>query len=113
MVSATRVPNTHTTFVLPMGPTECLAPRIDRSYHLLLLQLRLSRLANSADRLISLRGECRCTKHPRAIVTFARRHQLPGDAGNLVGERHRREFWRLALQQGDQPRRRAAPAGAN
>ena len=27
----------------PMGPTECLAPRIDRSYHLLLLQLRLSR----------------------------------------------------------------------
>jgi hypothetical protein len=27
----------------PMGPTDCLAPWIDRSYHLLLLQLRLDR----------------------------------------------------------------------
>src|SRR6202011_2990194 len=60
-----------------------------------------------------LSGECRCARHPHAVVTFARRHQLPGDAGNLVGERHRREFWRLALQQGDQPRRRVAPAAPN
>ena len=43
MVSATRVPIKHTTFLRPMGPTDCLAPRIDRSYHLLLLQLRLNR----------------------------------------------------------------------
>src|SRR6266403_529634 len=57
-----------------------------------------------------LSGECLCARHPRAIVTFARRHQLPCDAGNLVGERHRREFWRLALQQGEQPGRRTAAA---
>src|SRR5258706_11796705 len=60
-----------------------------------------------------LSGDSRCARHPRAVVTFARRHQLPGDAGNLVGERHGREFWRLALQHGKQPRRRTATATPN
>src|SRR3981081_3781879 len=40
MASATRAPINHTTFLRPMGPTDCLAPWIDRSYHLLLLHLR-------------------------------------------------------------------------
>ena len=53
MVSATRVPNTPATSYGPMGPTECLAPWIDRSYHLLLLQLRLGRSGELADRPIS------------------------------------------------------------
>ena len=34
----------------------------------------------------------------RAGITFCARHQLPGDARNLVGERDCREFCRLALQ---------------
>src|SRR6476661_1153337 len=34
MVSATRAPNNHATLLRPMGPTDCLAPRIDRSCHL-------------------------------------------------------------------------------
>src|SRR3982074_476141 len=91
---------TLTTFLRPMGPTDCPAPRIDRSYHLLLLQLRLNRYGECRPADLSS-GECRCTRHPRAIVTPPRRHQLPGDAGNLVGERHRRELCRLALQQRD------------
>jgi|GEM_PF-5671563 len=49
MVSATRVPNNQATFVRPMGPTDFLAPRIDRSYHLLLLQLRLGRVGEPAN----------------------------------------------------------------
>ena len=57
-----------------------------------------------------LSGGGRCTGHPRAVVTLACRHQLPGDAGSPVGERHRCELRRLALQQGDQPRRRMAAA---
>ncbi|OIQ76491.1 hypothetical protein GALL_418280 [mine drainage metagenome] len=98
MVSATRVPNNHATFFRPMGPTDCLAPRIDRSYHLLSSCSSGSAGRRSCQPADLLSGECRCARHPRAVVTFARRHQLPGDAGNLVGERHRRKFWRLALQ---------------
>src|ERR1700675_4929439 len=51
--SATRVPYSLATFLRPMGPTDFLAPRIDRSYHLSPLQLRLNRSANLADRPIS------------------------------------------------------------
>src|SRR5258708_31253748 len=104
MASATRVPNSHTTWVRPMGPTGCLAPRIDRSYHLLLLQLRRDRsdpTCRSADLSGGLR---RCSKHPRAVVILPCHHQLPGDAGDLVGERHGRELRRPALAQGHQPR---------
>src|SRR3979490_1865776 len=53
MASATRAPINHTTFLRPMGPTDCLAPWIDRSYHLLLLQLRLGPRGDPADRPIS------------------------------------------------------------
>src|ERR1035438_4861901 len=103
MVSATRVPNNPTTFVRPMDSTDCLAPRIDRSHHLI-----SSCSSGSADRrthlpAVLLDGECRCAGHPRAVVTLPCDHQLPGDAGNLVGERHGSELWRLTLQQGDQP----------
>src|SRR6267378_7805313 len=52
----------------------------------LLLQLRLSRLANFCRPADPLSSGCGCAGHPRAIVTFAGRHQLPGDAGDLVGE---------------------------
>src|ERR1700687_2316009 len=97
----------------PMGPTDCLAPRIDRSYHLSPLAAPARPVRRTCRPADLLSGECRCARHPRAVVTLARRHQLPGDAGNLIGERHRREFWRLALQQGDQPRGRGATAAAH
>src|SRR2546429_7378849 len=61
----------------------------------LLLQLRLSRCGETRRPADLSSGECRCAKHPRAVVTLARRHQLPADAGNLVGECHGREFGRL------------------
>src|ERR1700722_188643 len=111
MASAARVPNTPATLLRPMGPTDCLAPWIDRSYHLLLLQLRLGRVWRTRRPADLLGGERRCTRHPRAIVTFARHHQLPGDAGNLVGECHGRMFRRLTLQQREQPGRPAAVLG--
>src|SRR5882757_7484945 len=40
-------------------------------------------------------GECGYTRHPRAVVTFTCHHQLPGDAGNLVGERYSGKLRRL------------------
>ena len=43
------------------------------------------------------------------IVVLAADHQLPGDAGHLVGQRHGGELGRFALQQLDQPRRGLAP----
>ena len=99
MVSATRAPINHATWVRPMGPTGCLAPRIDRSYHLLPLAAP-ARRTRSADPLGGSRG---CSLHPCTFVTPSRHHQLPGDAGILVGERHGCEFRRLALEQGHQP----------
>src|SRR6266436_10255873 len=89
----------------PMGPTDYLASWID----LILPSTHLAAPAQSVRRtrptdLLS-GGSHRCLGHLRAVVTLACRHQLPGDAGNLVGERHRREFWRLALEQGEQPGR--------
>ena len=41
-----------------------------------------------------------------APIRFPGRHHGPHDAGHLVGQSHRREFARLALQQGQQPRPR-------
>jgi hypothetical protein len=96
MVSATRVPNNQAAFLRPMGPTECLAPRIDRSYHLISSCSSGStgwRASRPAD---LLSGGCGCSKQPRSVVTLTRRQQLPGDAGNLVGERYRRQLRRLA-----------------
>jgi hypothetical protein len=37
----------------PMGPTDCLAPRIDRSYHLSPLAAPAQPMQRTADRLIS------------------------------------------------------------
>lgn len=110
MVSATRAPNNHTACLRPMGPTDCLAPRIDRSYHLFLSCSSGSAGAANRRPADLSSGEGRCARHPRAVVTLTRRHQLPGDAGDLVGERHGRELWRLALQQSEQPGRRMAAA---
>src|ERR1019366_10421725 len=56
----------------PMGPTDCLAPWIDRSYHLSPFAAPAQPVDELADRLISLGGERRCHRHPRAVVTFAR-----------------------------------------
>src|SRR5882757_10304625 len=108
MVSATRVPNNHTTWLRPMGPTDCLAPRIDRSCHLSPLAAPVQparRTCRPADLLCGERA-----KHPRSVVTLAGRHQLPGDASNLVGERHSGKLRRLALQQRHHPRRWMATA---
>src|SRR6266700_7641111 len=83
MVSATRAPNNHTTFLWPMGPTDCLAPRIDRSYHLFSSCSSGSAGRRSCRPADLLSGDSQYARHRRAVVTFARRHQLPGDAGNL------------------------------
>ena len=108
MVSATRVPINHATCVRPMGPTDLLASWIDRSYHLLLLQLRFGRWANPpVGRISQLRGGSDLGIalgidlgiDPRTVVTLSCRHQLPGDAGGLVGQRHGRQLRRLALDQ--------------
>src|SRR5271169_513075 len=40
----------------------------------------------------------------RTIIALPAGHQLPGDAGDLVGERHRDQLRRLAVQQVLQPR---------
>ena len=57
-----------------------------------------------------LGGELRCQGHPLTVVTLARRQQLPGNAGRLVGKCHRCKFRRLARQQRYEPRRRTAAA---
>src|SRR6266849_6390877 len=97
MVSATRAPNNHATFFGQWVPRTVshlgsIDPTICSSLAAPAQPVRRTR--RPAD---LLSGDSRCARHPRAVVTFARRHQLPGDAGNLVGERHGREFWRLAL----------------
>src|SRR5260370_38518656 len=74
--------------ILPSTPLAAPARPVRRAYR-------------SAD---LLGGERRCTKHPRGVVILSCRHKLPGDTGNLVGNIHVSEFWRLALQTGPQPR---------
>src|SRR5450631_2884627 len=96
MVSATRVPNNQATFLRPMDSTEYLAPWIDRSPPSPLLQLRLrsdrrAAKARQPGRSL-LRGVRRCHRHALRVIALARYHELPGDAGSFVGERHRREF---------------------
>ena len=44
-------------------------------------------------------------------VSFAAHHHGPQDAGHLVGQRDRRELFRLAREQSQEPRRGAAPLG--
>ena len=70
-----------------------------------------ARPSRGEPRLADLSGGSRgCSLHPCAVVTLPRHHQLPGRAGILVGERHRCEFGRLALQKGYQPGRRMTSA---
>ena len=66
--------------------------------------------------LISKRRAPASTAADCAFIGLARHHQLPGDPGDLVGQRHRGQLRRLALEQRHQPGRaahsgRAAPAG--
>src|SRR5205809_5391773 len=44
------------------------------------------------------------------VVAFSADHQLPRDAGHLVGQRHRRHLRRLALEKLDQPGRAISSA---
>ena len=52
---------------MPMGPTDCLAPRIDRSYHLLSSCSSGSTGTVNADRLIPA-PDCGMKYMPRAIA---------------------------------------------
>src|SRR5882757_5687637 len=85
----------------PLGPTDCLAPWIDLILPSTPLAAPVQPVARTRPTDLLSSGSHRCLGQPRAVVTLAPRHQLPGDAGNLVGESHRRELWRLTLQQGD------------
>ena len=91
----------------PMRPTD--VSRLGS----ILPTIRSSLAAPSQPVLLTL-PTCRSLK-PRlrmrhafaAVFSLAGRHQLPGDAGNLVGERHCRSFGGLRLKC-KQPRRRIA-----
>src|SRR5580692_10054713 len=109
MVCAMRAPDNLAACWRPMGPTDCLASLIDRSLHLL-LQLRVGLSANAPAGQSVSGGECRFGIHPRSVVTFTCRHELPGDAGNFVGKRDGRQLWRLARDQGEKPARVLAAA---
>src|SRR6202171_4401150 len=71
----------------PMGPTDCLAPRIDRSYHLSPFAAPAQPVGELSRPADLLGGARRCSRHPRAVVTLARRQQLSGDAGSLFCQR--------------------------
>ena len=87
----------------PMGPTDCLAPRnrFDPTI-CLLCSSGTGRCGGPEgappDRSL-LGGVRRCDRLAACVIALARHQQPPGDAGNLVGERHRRELRRLARQQ--------------
>src|SRR2546423_203683 len=111
MVSATRAPNMAAVSEYRWAPG--IAPRfgsIDRSICWFSSKLRLQRNETSCFPLIWL-GRL---VHPGrddmgAIVALAADHQLPGDAGHLVGQCHGSELGRFALQQPGKPRRWMAP----
>jgi hypothetical protein len=97
---------------IPLGTTDCLAFWIDRSHHLRVLE----QAAASADRELRFpAGPRLCRFGDRGgdavggIVMLAADHQLPGDAGHFIGQRHGGELGRFALQQFDKPRRGMAP----
>src|SRR6478609_5330889 len=118
MVSATGVPNRVAVSGVPLGPTECLTSRIDRSHHLLVSsklrpqrEMKIALTPNSS--CLGYRGCLRAIARARAagvaqahgIVAFPADHQLPDDAGGLVGQRHGRQLGWLALEKIDQPGR--------
>jgi len=73
------------------GSTDCLASLLDRSLHLLLQLPGRSADEPPAGNLFK-RGDCRRGIDPRRVVRLPCDHQLPGDAGHLIGERHGGEF---------------------
>src|SRR5882672_10994555 len=91
----------------PLGPTDCLAPWIDLILPSTPLAAPAQPVARTRPTDLLSGGSHRCLGHPRAVVTLACRHQLPGDAGGLVGQRHCRLLRRLALDQFEQPARSA------
>src|SRR5437763_4843514 len=108
MVSATRVPNTAAVSEYRWAPR--IASRfgsIDRTICWFSSKLRLQREATCRFPLIWL-GR-RLVHLGRdgmgGIVVLSADHQLPGDAGHLVGQRHGGELGRFALEQLGKPRR--------
>ena len=97
----------------PLDCTDCLPSRIDRSHHLLVLlqgpaSARCERSPSRPADFVS-GSFWRYGHRALGVVGLAARHQLPGDARRLVGERHGGELGRLALQQRDEPGRRPVP----
>src|SRR5271163_5029703 len=86
---------------------DCLPSRIDRSTICSFsCKVRPRRDVRGCPRLappISLSGCRRRGQRAPGVIDLAGRHQLPGDAGDLVGERHGSELGWLALQELDQP----------
>jgi uncharacterized caspase-like protein len=106
--SATRVPNTPATFTGQWVPrTVSHLGSIDPTIcsPLAAPARPVRRTRRPADLLSG-----QCARQPRAVVTFARHQQLPGDAGDFVGERHRCELRCFALEQREQPGRCTAAA---
>src|SRR5215469_1830537 len=107
MVFATRAPNTAAVSEYRWAPR--IASRfgsIDRTICWFSSKLRLQRDAICRFPLIWLCG----LVHPGrddmgGIIVMSADHQLPGDAGPLVGQRHSGELGRFALQQLGEPRR--------
>jgi hypothetical protein len=89
-----------------VGNAEFHAPWIDRSHHLLSsckftasaqhgsIHIVLTEMANLLY--------CLCLSFC-SPVPFATHHELPGDAGDFIGERHSYQLWFLTLQEFDQP----------
>src|SRR3954452_4313528 len=60
----------------PMGPTDFLAPWIDRSCHLSPLAAPARPVWRTRRPADLLGGQRRCVRHPRAVVTLACYHQF-------------------------------------
>lgn len=95
-----------------MGDIECasatfgvLRVSIDRSFHLLVPTSSTtvhsgSYLVSSPPRAESLGGhQCR-----RSVIDATRHHQPPSDPRKLIGERHRNQLGRFAVEHRRQPR---------
>jgi len=107
MVSATRAPNTAAVMEHRWAPRIVSGlGSIDRTICSVSSKLRRQRDVISRVPLIWLcRFVDRGGDDMGRIEGLAADHQLPGDAGHLVGQCHGSEFGRLALQQLDKPRR--------
>ncbi|NEI67891.1 hypothetical protein GR243_40305, partial [Rhizobium leguminosarum] len=71
-------------------------------------EYRISVDETTIGRELKALGFAKLSARPRhygiALVSLAGHHHFPGDPGDLVGQRHSREFWGLALEQLDEAR---------